>query len=120
MIYFITGNKNKFYEVKAILPSVKQLNIDLPEIQDIDARQIIKEKLMQAFSYRKGEFIVEDTSLHLDCLNGLPGPLIKWFLKTVGNAGLAEIALRLKNNKAIAKNLIGYVKILKKFIFLKE
>ena len=108
MLYFITGNKNKFDEVAAILPEVEQLDIDLPEIQEIDPHEIIKAKLMEAFQHTSGEFIVEDTSLYLDCMNGLPGPLIKWFLKTVGNKGLADIAEKFGNSKAQAKTMIGY------------
>jgi len=108
MLYFITGNKNKFEEVVAILPEVEQLNIDLPEIQEIDPHEIIKAKLTEAFKHTSGEFIVEDTSLYLDCLNGLPGPLIKWFLKTIGNKGLADITEKFGNDKAQAKTMIGY------------
>jgi len=108
MLYFITGNKNKFDEVAAILPEVEQLDIDLPEIQEIDPHEIIKAKLTEAFQHTSGEFIVEDTSLYLDCMNGLPGPLIKWFLKTVGNKGLADIAEKFGNSKAQAKTMIGY------------
>ena len=44
----------------------------------------------------------------MDCLNGLPGPFIKWFLKTIGNQGLFEITEKLKNNRAQAKTIIGY------------
>jgi len=44
-IYFITGNKGKFAEVQAILGNVEQLDIDLPEVQDVDAHKIIEEKL---------------------------------------------------------------------------
>ena len=87
-LYFITGNKNKFAEVKAIIPNVKQLDIDLPEIQEIDAKNIIRAKLLEALRHKQVEFIVEDTSLHFDCLNGLSGPLIKWFLKIIENDGL--------------------------------
>ena len=74
-IYFITGNKNKFEEVRAILPNIKQIEINLPEIQDIDPKKVIKEKLLQALNHKKAEFIVEDTSLYLECLNGLPGQI---------------------------------------------
>ena len=84
-LYFITGSKGKFTEVQFIIPNLKQLNIDLPEIQELDARKIIEAKLQSAFEHHAGEFIVEDTSLYLDCLNGLPGPLIKWFIKTIKN-----------------------------------
>lgn len=109
-LYFITGNKGKFSEVKAFITSVKQLEIDLAEIQDIDPQKIIEHKLNEAFKHHKGQFIVEDTSLYLDCLNGLPGPLIKWFMQTIGNEGLSEIAKRMNNNKALAKTIIGYAK----------
>lgn len=109
-LYFITGNKNKFDEVKTILGNVEQLDIDLPEIQEIDAKNIIRAKLLEALNHKEGKFIVEDTSLYLDCLKGLPGPLIKWFLKTIGNDGLANLAEKLGNNKAEAKTIIGYAK----------
>lgn len=110
MIYFITGNKNKLAEVQAVLPDVKQLDIDLPEIQEIDAQKIIEAKLIEALNHQKGEFIVEDTSLRLDCLNGLPGPLIKWFLQAIGNQGLAELAEKMGNDQAEAVTMIGYAK----------
>jgi len=107
-IYFITGNKGKFAEVQAILGNVEQLDIDLPEVQDVDAHKIIEEKLKEAQKRQVGECIVEDTSLYLEGLNGLPGPLIKWFMKTIGNEGLFKISVAFRNSKAEAKTLIGY------------
>ncbi|OGY42244.1 MAG: hypothetical protein A2Y67_01620 [Candidatus Buchananbacteria bacterium RBG_13_39_9] len=92
------------------MSEVKQLDIDLPEIQEIDAQKIIRAKLREAFNHAKGEFIVEDTSLRLDCLHGLPGPLIKWFLQTIGNQGLAQLAGKLGNDKCEAETIIGYAK----------
>ena len=109
-LYFITGNRNKFEEAKSILSDLKQLDIDLPEIQEIDAHEIIKAKLCEALKHEKGELIVEDTSLYLDCLNGLPGPLIKWFLKTIGNEGLVNFVQKLGNDRAQARTIIGYAK----------
>jgi len=110
MIYFITGNKNKFEEVRSILPDIEQLDIDLPEIQEIDAKAIIRAKLQEASNHKKGEFIVEDTSLYFECLNGLPDPLIKWFLKSIGNDGLAKVTEKLGNSSAEAKTIIGYAR----------
>lgn len=109
-LYFITGSKGKFTEVESVLANIKHLDIDLPEIQEIDPKKIITAKLYEALKHHTGEFIVEDTSLYLDCLNGLPGPLIKWFLKTNGNEGVAKIAEAFKNSKASAKTFIGYAK----------
>lgn len=109
-LYFITGNKDKFVEARSVLPEIEQLDVEIPEIQDIDAKKIIKEKLLAAFLQKSGEFVVEDTSLYLDCLNGLPGPLIKWFMKTIGNDGLSKIATLFGNDRAQAKSIIGYAK----------
>ena len=109
-LYFITGNKNKFAEAKAIISDLEQLDIDLPEIQDIDAHKIVRAKLKEAFHHHKGEFIIEDTSLYLECLNGLPGPLVKWFLETIGSKGIYEIANKFGNSRAEAKTIIGYAK----------
>lgn len=108
MLYFLTGNKGKLEEVKSILGDVEGLDIDLPEIQDIDAHEIIKAKLEEAKKHHRGEFIVEDTSVYLKSLNGLPGPLIKWFLKTIGIEGVAKIAEKLGDRDAEAKTIIGY------------
>jgi non-canonical purine NTP pyrophosphatase (RdgB/HAM1 family) len=109
-LYFITGNKNKFSEVKAIIPEIEQLELDLEEIQETDAHKIIEAKMSEALKHHKGSFIIEDTSLYLDCLGGLPGPLIKWFIQKIGVKGISDIAEKMKNNRAEAKTLIGYAK----------
>lgn len=108
-LYVITGNVNKFKEVKNLIPNVEQLDIDLPEIQETDPKKIIEEKLREAQKHHTGAFLVEDNSFSMECLNGLPGPLIKWFLKTLGTEGLAEIAEKLGNTKVIVTNHVGYV-----------
>lgn len=107
-LYFITGNKKKFKEVKDILGDVEQLEMDLPEIQELDPKEIIEKKLGEARKKHKGEFIVEDTSFYLDCLNGLPGPLIKWFLESIGTRGLYKIADSFDNYRAEARTIVGY------------
>lgn len=106
---FITGNAKKFAEVQAVLPQVVQRDIDLPEIQEIDSRKVIEAKLEAAMQKTDGEFIIEDTSFTLDCLNGqLPGPLIKWVLETIGPAGIFEIAKHSGAFGAEAKVTFGY------------
>lgn len=121
MLYFITGNKDKLREVKAILDGVvevEQLDIDLPEEQGMDSHFILGQKLREAFSHTaeldlpEGHdgFIVEDVSFSMDCLDGFPGPLIKWFLNTVGTQKMYDIADKLGNYGAEAKAMLGYAK----------
>lgn len=107
-LFFVTGNHDKFAEVQSILPGVQQIEVDLPEIQDLDARNIIREKLSVARRYRPVELLVEDTSLYCRCLNGLPGPLIKWFLQALGDEGLWHVVQRLGDERAEAKTVVGY------------
>lgn len=108
MLYFITGNKNKFQEARLIIPELEQLDVDLPEIQEVDPQVIIEAKLKEASSHQNGQLIVEDTGLYINCLDGLPGPLIKWFHKTIGYPKLAELVMKYPNHQAEAKAVIGY------------
>jgi non-canonical purine NTP pyrophosphatase (RdgB/HAM1 family) len=109
-LYFITGNEGKFKDSKKFFPDIQQLDIDLPEIQEIDSEKIIKKKIKGAFGHIEGEFIVEDASLSFDCLKALPGPLIKWFEKVLGNEGLVEIVEKFGNKSAEAKITLGYAR----------
>jgi len=104
-LYFLTGSKGKFEDLQAIIGGLEQLDMDLSEIQELDTHKIIEAKLAEARKHHDGAFIVEDTSLYIDSLDGLPGPLIKWFMKTLGNEGLYRIA---PNSSAEAKTIIGY------------
>lgn len=109
-LYFITGNSNKFAEAKSVLPFIEQLNIDLPEIQGLDPKVIIEEKIREAFKHHAGEFIIEDQSFEMECLNGMPGPLIKWFLESLGPEGIAELAEKYGNPIAKVSTIFGYAK----------
>ncbi len=109
-LYFITGNVNKFKEASRIVPELEQLDINLPEIQELDPHAIIKEKLQEALRHKRGNFVVEDTSLCLDALNGLPGPLIKWFMQSIGIGGIADLAETLGNTGATARVVVGYAR----------
>ena len=110
MLYFITSNKNKFAEIQSVIPDVEMLDIELPEIQSIDPREIIEAKLKEAVHHAKGEFIVEDTSVYLDCLGKLPGPFIKFFLQGLGTQGIYELTNKYGNYKARAVSHLGYAR----------
>lgn len=107
-LYFITGNQAKFEEVKALIPNVELWEKDFIEIQEVEPKRIIEAKIEEAFKLKVEEFLVEDTGLYLDCLKGMPGPLIKWFLIRIGNHGIFELCQKYNNFKAQAKTIIGY------------
>jgi non-canonical purine NTP pyrophosphatase (RdgB/HAM1 family) len=110
-ITFITGNAGKIKEMQALMPGINICNLDVPEIQEIDAIKVVQAKLEAAYKHVQGPVIVDDTSLYLDYFNQqLPGPFIKWFLKSMKNSGLADMARRLGNCNAHAKTIIGFAK----------
>ncbi|NCT55946.1 non-canonical purine NTP pyrophosphatase [bacterium] len=106
-LLFITGNSGKFQEIKKLLPSVEQLDIDLSEIQHLDSQTVLKAKLLEAQNHTSDPFIVEDTSFTLTGMGGLPGPLSKWFLKSIGNAGIVKLS-KTFGAEAVAKSIIGF------------
>ena len=106
-LYFITSNKEKLKEAKEFIPEIEIFDINLIEIQSFDPYEIIEHKLKEAQKHHKGKFLVEDTSLYLEGMNGLPGPLIKFFLKSIELDGIIKLTKEF-GNKAIAKCIIGY------------
>jgi non-canonical purine NTP pyrophosphatase (RdgB/HAM1 family) len=108
VVYFITGNQGKLAEAQSIIPGVKNIELDLPEIQALDPQEVVAEKLKEAIKTKKGEFFIEDVSLHIECLNGFPGPLIKWMLKAMGNQGIYDIVSKYENHNALGRAVIGY------------
>jgi len=108
-IYFVTGNKNKLKEAQAIMPEIEGLDLDLAEIQELDPKKILETKLEEAKKYKPNtNLMVEDLSLEINGMNGLPGPLIKWFLKSVGIEGVVKMAKLFGNGKAVARLTLGF------------
>ncbi|KAJ5899707.1 hypothetical protein N7495_004451 [Penicillium taxi] len=92
VITFVTGNSNKVVEVNAILGeslTIQACALDIPEIQGA-VKEIARDKCRRAAEIVNGPVIVEDCSLELSALNGLPGPYIKSFL-ALGSDGLNKL-----------------------------
>ncbi|MCD8506961.1 non-canonical purine NTP pyrophosphatase [Candidatus Woesebacteria bacterium] len=105
MITFVTGNAGKYAEAKKHIPELHQLDIDLEEIQSLKPEDVVKHKLLQAAQHCEGMIVVDDTSLSFDALGGLPGPFIKWFLKSLGTERVAHLAA--ENPRATATCTLG-------------
>ena len=108
-VYFVTGNENKVREAEQILGmKLNHRAIELDELQEMDADKISEHKVRQAWSVIKAPLFVSDMSLHIDCLNGFPGPLVKWFWTTVSLEKICKIAGLLGNKGITAKNTLTY------------
>ncbi len=111
MIYFITGNKNKYKEAILRVSNMEMLSIDLAEVQNIDAKVVIQEKLKEAKKAKPNcSLLVEDSALYfLEQGQGLlPGVFIKWFQKNFTLEELSASAIKLNQTKAKASCYLGY------------
>lgn len=79
ILHFATGNANKFEEARAYLEgnvpglTIKQLKVDLPELQADSLAEVAKFKVEGAARICKGNVFVEDAGLFVPVLNGFPG-----------------------------------------------
>jgi non-canonical purine NTP pyrophosphatase (RdgB/HAM1 family) len=89
---FITGNagKAKYLSDYFELP-IEHKKLDLQEIQSLDLKEVVEDKALRAYKIMRSPVLVEDVSLIFRGMNALPGPLIKWFLETLGNEGLCKL-----------------------------
>lgn len=109
---FVTSNKRKYQEVSNLLPNTNQILKDLVEIQTNYIEEVVKYKLDQikkiaAFPDDNTYYIVEDTSLYIDCLNGFPGPFIKYFNNSLTTNGIVNLVKKYEVNTAQAVTMIG-------------
>jgi inosine triphosphate pyrophosphatase len=110
IVFFVTGNKNKYNETKYILGNnikLIQHDIDLPELQG-EPYEIIKEKCRIAHQKVKGAILIEDTSLCFNALGGMPGPYIKWFLKNTGAHNIVKMLDSFEDKSAYAMCIFAY------------
>jgi len=81
---------------------ISTLDVDLPELQEVDTAAIAKNKALLAAQLANGPCVVEDTSLQFHALGGMPGPYIKWFQDSLKSEGLCNILAAYDNKNATA------------------
>ena len=97
MITLVTSNPNKKLEVEEILVGVEITTkaLELPEIQSMDLKEIVLAKARSAYAMVGAPVLVEDVGFEMECLNGFPGPFVKFWKQVVGY----ELALEIANLK---------------------
>jgi XTP/dITP diphosphohydrolase len=78
------------------------------ELQSIDVVDVVEHKARAAYAVAWEPVIVEDTGLYFEAWNGLPGALIKRFLKTVDRKWILQMMKTFENREAKAMCCIGY------------
>lgn len=110
-IHYVTGNKGKFEEAKAIFADTDiellHTQLELEEIQGTPAA-IARHKIEEAYKKLLEPCMIDDVSVHCSAIGGLPGPYIRAFLESIGPAGLAELISRYEDARCQVICTIGY------------
>lgn len=108
-LIFATGNKNKLREAQDVLKGCKVIGmkLDIPEIQGSE-EEVVRDKAQRAYDVLKKPVFVDDTSLHMHALRGLPGVYTVHFIDRIGTEGVYKLLEPYDDKRASAISYIGY------------
>ncbi|MHA1766378.1 MAG: XTP/dITP diphosphatase [Promethearchaeota archaeon] len=113
---FVTGNPNKFKEVKAVIQSnfptfeVIQSDAELFELQADSLEEVAIFKVKSVKNIVKAPYFIEDAGFFVDDVcNGFPGVYSSYVMKTIGYDGILKILGGSSNRKAHFKSVIAYI-----------
>jgi XTP/dITP diphosphohydrolase len=112
VVFFATGNFNKFNEARQILAeyniSAGMLRVKNLEIQSEHLTEIAQASVIDAYKRCRLPVIVEDAGLFVDALKGFPGPYAAHVYKTISNPGLLKLMENVEDRKATFRSSIAY------------
>ena len=111
-IYFITGNKGKYNEVKEKMKSLNvniiQKNLGYPEIQANTLEEVVKYGVEHLQNKLNQPFIIEDAGLFIDELEGFPGVYSKHVFYTIGCTGILKLMEDKNKKSAVFRSVYAY------------
>jgi len=111
-IYFITGNKGKFSEVKEKLQPLDieliQKDIGYPEIQTDSLEEVVRYGVKHIKERFHSPFIIEDAGLFIDALKGFPGVFSKDVFYTIGCKGILKLLESVKERSAVFRSVYAF------------
>jgi XTP/dITP diphosphohydrolase len=112
VVFFATGNINKFNEARRILGScgvaVGMLKLKGDEIQSDSLQEIAEKSAQNAYSRCRLPVFVEDAGLFINTLEGFPGPYAAYVYKTIHNSGILKLMENVKDRNAAFHSVISY------------
>lgn len=111
----LSSDERSHWDADYILKGVRKIvrvDIELSEIQHKDHMEILRAKAREAYRVSSiKEFVVEDTSLYIEGLNGLPGPYLNWMEDALtADEIFSIVSLYTGDLRAKAVSRLAYVK----------
>jgi len=113
VVFFATGNINKFNEARSILSpcgfSVALIRMKGNEIQSDSLKEIATSAAVNAFKSTQLPILVEDAGLFIEALGGFPGPYAAFVYRTIHNSGILRLMENVKDRQAKFQSVIVYI-----------
>lgn len=96
-IYYVTNNDGKFEEVRDFfaknesIVTVKQYAVDIAEIQSLDQKVVVLDKVKKAFQLVNKPLLLDDGGLFFAAYRQFPGTLSKFVFQGLGFKGLFKL-----------------------------
>jgi len=110
-VHLITSNLGKLKEFRAALEplgfDVAHLPLDVEEVQADTLEEVVADCMRQVRERRVKDFILDDSGLFVDALNGFPGVYSSYALRTLGCEGLLKLLDDVEDRSARFECCIG-------------
>ncbi|MCH5167071.1 MAG: hypothetical protein J1F35_04175 [Erysipelotrichales bacterium] len=111
-ISYVTGNKGKVELINLIYKdlgiNVIQEDIETPEIQDADCKEVAKYSAKYAAELLNKPVLKNDSGLVIETLNGFPGAFAKYAEEMLGAEGFIKLMEGKKNRKCYWVEALAY------------
>lgn len=111
-LYYVTGNKGKVELINMIYKDmdvhVIQEDMETPEIQHFDCREVAKFSAEFAANYLGKPVLKNDSGLVIESLNGFPGAFAKYAEESLGSEGFLKLLEGEKNRKCYWVEALAY------------
>ncbi len=108
MISFITSNKGKYMEARAIIDDLVQRDLGYTEIQADTLEEVAAYGMREIMARFEGPAMLEDAGLFIEALGGFPGVYSAYVQKTIGNEGILRLMAGIFNRRAFFKSVVAY------------
>lgn len=114
-IAFATSNHGKVETMRhhfrqfGISEELEMISLEIDEIQADTSEQVAMRKALDAYRQINRPVLVDDSSFHIDALNGFPGVYAKFANETIGAEGIVKLLDGIENRHAWFQSTLVFV-----------
>lgn len=111
-LLFITGNRGKFVEAERLLGRfgirLEQADLEITEPQADTLEEVVEKCAEEALKKTDGCFIIEDSGLFINSLNGFPGVYSSYVYRKIGCDGILKLLTGSSDRSAYFMTSLAY------------